>query len=186
MREPLWLASIGNGPRHVLVIAGAHANEPVGSHTVLALARYLVAEPALADGLTWHLLPVWDPPLLPQRYYQGFYRPVARNQPGFTFPISGAEQDDVQPLPETWAVMHVIDQARPELVVDLHNGDFGGQAWFILNRKQEGLASRLRSAAAVGGLALTEAVSRRRPHPHRRRTLRRCQDTRRHSGAGRR
>ena len=36
MGQPLWLASIGHGPRHVLVIAGAHANEAVGSHTILA------------------------------------------------------------------------------------------------------------------------------------------------------
>jgi hypothetical protein len=39
--EPLWLASVGTGPQHVLVIAGAHASEAVGLHAMLALAWLL-------------------------------------------------------------------------------------------------------------------------------------------------
>jgi hypothetical protein len=167
MREPLWLASIGTGPQHVLVIAGAHANEPVGLHTALALAGCLAEDPELTDGQTWHLLPVWDPdgaalnqwhagPLSPRSYYQGFYRPAVCDQPGFMFPRDGAGRGPSQPLPETWAVMRVIDQLSPELVIDLHNGDLGGRAWFILNQRREGLAARLRAAAARGGLAVAE------------------------------
>ncbi|MFI5860705.1 M14 family zinc carboxypeptidase [Streptomyces sp. NPDC051546] len=86
--EPLWLLSVGNGDaaRAVLVVAGAHANEPVGGATALALARRLIhaatgsgdaeagggaaphpdvgagagAAPTAA-GTTWHFLLCADP-----------------------------------------------------------------------------------------------------------------------------
>lgn len=36
--RPLWLLSAGHGDRHILAVAGAHANEPVGGASVLRLA----------------------------------------------------------------------------------------------------------------------------------------------------
>lgn len=39
--EPIRLLSVGRGGRHVLVVAGPHANEPVGGVTALRLARYV-------------------------------------------------------------------------------------------------------------------------------------------------
>ncbi|MCX4783246.1 M14 family zinc carboxypeptidase [Streptomyces sp. NBC_01264] len=89
--EPLWLLSVGPATAtetapNVLVVAGAHANEPVGGATALALARRLIHEatgtggteadgaatragagvapaPALvpAAGTTWHFLLCADP-----------------------------------------------------------------------------------------------------------------------------
>lgn len=93
--EPLWLLSVGPagtagaaapGAADVLVVAGAHANEPVGGATALALARGLIREatgtgdaeaggpaprtgagtalaPASvpAAGTTWHFLLCADP-----------------------------------------------------------------------------------------------------------------------------
>ena len=170
MREPLRVVSMGAGSRHVLVIAGAHANEPVGFHTMLALAGLLSEMPAFADGWTWHFLPVWDPDaaslnrwytgqLTAWRYYRGFYRPAVGGQPGFTFPVSSAGRVFDRPLPETWAVMHLIDRLHPDLVLDLHNGEIDSRAWFILNRRWEGLAEGLRSVAARGGLSMADTTS---------------------------
>ncbi|WP_162794128.1 M14 family zinc carboxypeptidase [Streptomyces paludis] len=47
--EPIRLLSVGRGSRHVLVVAGPHANEPVGGVTVLRLARHLANADARAD-----------------------------------------------------------------------------------------------------------------------------------------
>ncbi|MGW0795610.1 M14 family zinc carboxypeptidase [Streptomyces sp. NPDC002692] len=65
--RPLWLLSAGNGPRQLLTVAGAHANEPVGGATSLRCARYLARDPRIlgrgAGGLdcTWHFLLCLDP-----------------------------------------------------------------------------------------------------------------------------
>ncbi|HEY1698592.1 MAG TPA: M14 family zinc carboxypeptidase [Trebonia sp.] len=176
LRDPLRMVTIGDGPQHILVIAGSHPNEPVGFHTILVLARLIADVPELAAGRTWHFLPGWDPdgarlnqwfagPLRPDRYYRGFYRPVAHEQPGFAFPLGSAHPPGNEPaaferpLPETWAVMHVIDRVRPDLVIDLHNGELDAGAWFVVNRRQEGLAGLLRRAVTERGLKVVDATS---------------------------
>jgi hypothetical protein len=45
--EPLRLLSIGDGSRNALIIAGVHPNEPVGFHTLVALARLVSDSPDL-------------------------------------------------------------------------------------------------------------------------------------------
>jgi hypothetical protein len=185
LRDPLRMVTIGDGPQHILVIAGSHPNEPVGFHTILVLARLIADVPELAAGRTWHFLPGWDPdgarlnqwyagPLRPDRYYRGFYRPVAHEQPGFAFPLSSGHPPGTEtaapaapaapagferPLPETWAVMHVLDRVRPDLVIDLHNGELDAGAWFVVNRRQEGLAGLLRRAVTERGLKVVDATS---------------------------
>ncbi|WP_405887789.1 M14 family zinc carboxypeptidase [Streptomyces sp. NBC_01136] len=65
--RPLWLLSAGHGPRHVLTVAGAHANEPVGGATSLRLAERFARDPGVLGGgdggldCTWHFLLCLDP-----------------------------------------------------------------------------------------------------------------------------
>jgi hypothetical protein len=51
-----------------------------------------------------------------------------------------------RPLPETLALMRVIDELRPRFQYSLHNADFGA-AYFILNRDIPGLAGELAETA---------------------------------------
>src|ERR1044072_7924497 len=48
--RPLPLLSVGPGPRAVLVVPGAHANEPTGGPTLLSLAERVLHEPELRGG----------------------------------------------------------------------------------------------------------------------------------------
>ncbi|MGW3848875.1 M14 family zinc carboxypeptidase [Streptomyces fagopyri] len=65
--RPLWLLSAGHGPRQVLTVAGAHANEPVGGATSLRLAQRFARDPGVLGGgagglnCTWHFLLCLDP-----------------------------------------------------------------------------------------------------------------------------
>ncbi|MFG2479920.1 M14 family zinc carboxypeptidase [Streptomyces fagopyri] len=65
--RPLWLLSAGHGPRQVLTVAGAHANEPVGGATSLRLAHRFARDPSVLGGgvgglnCTWHFLLCLDP-----------------------------------------------------------------------------------------------------------------------------
>ncbi|MBQ0888567.1 hypothetical protein KBZ94_27215 [Streptomyces sp. RM72] len=153
--EPLEMLTVRGGPRSALVMAGPHANEPVGAATLVTLARYVLAHPEVREELTWHLLLSSDPdggrlneawscswPVHLEEYHRGLYRPAVGDQPECTFPIAGFSGQ----LPETRAVMAVIDEVHPVLSVGLHNADTGG-AFYLVSRPESGLVDVLASAA---------------------------------------
>ncbi|MFD9302279.1 M14 family zinc carboxypeptidase [Streptomyces sp. NPDC060048] len=150
--EPLWLLSVGTGhPRDVLVVAGAHANEPVGGATALALARRLVRKPA--DGADWHFLLCADPdgaalhrtphPYSLLDYHRTFFRPPGPEQPEWAPSLLAPDRLP----PETLALTALIDELRPVLQVSLHGTDLGG-SWIQLTRDIPGLAEPFGTSAA--------------------------------------
>jgi hypothetical protein len=158
--EPLIMLSVGTGPRQALLVGGPHPNEPVGFLTLLHLAHRLADDPGLRDGLgyTWNLIPCIDPdaarlnegwysgPLTIEHYHRHYYRPAVGNQPEWTFPMLDGRAPFNSPLPETKALMRVIDRLRPRFQYSLHNADFGA-AYFILSREIPGLAAELAAVA---------------------------------------
>ncbi|MGW5353878.1 M14 family zinc carboxypeptidase [Streptomyces sp. NPDC004031] len=134
--RPLWLLSVGHGRRHALVVAGPHADEQAGGGTALWLAEQAVADrERLADAdLTWDLLLCLDPDGTvlnqtgpagrrpPAVHFRHTYRPAARDQPEWasTFRAPGDE------LPETHALLALIDELRPFVQCTLHGTDVGG------------------------------------------------------------
>ncbi|MEU6439267.1 M14 family zinc carboxypeptidase [Streptomyces sp. NPDC047046] len=169
--RPLLLLSVGSGPRHVLVVAGAHADEPTGPTTALTLARRLlrgrIASPA-ADltRVTWDFLLCIDPdaaalsrtaevcgsavPVPPARaladYYRASYRPLAAEQPEWA-PIEGGH------LPETDVLLGLVDALRPVLQCSLHNVDAGG-TFLQLTAALPGVEKPFARAAADHGIPL--------------------------------
>jgi hypothetical protein len=170
--EPLIMLSTGHGARQALLVGGPHPNEPIGFLTLLEFARRLADDAGLRDGMgyTWNLIPCIDPdgarlnegwyggPLTIEHYHRHFYRPALRNQPEWTFPMrhEGAFFD--RPLPETQALMRVIDELRPRFQYSLHNCDFGA-AYFVLNRDIPGLARELAQTVEAWALPLELAPS---------------------------
>jgi Zinc carboxypeptidase len=162
--EPITMASVGSGEEHVLLIGGPHPNEPVGFLTGLEIAEHL-AETGVPWGRTWHLIPCIDPDAarLNERWYSApssiathhrhFYRPAMAAQPEWDFSPSPGSPPSAGQLPETLALMRVIDALRPRLQVPLHNADFGG-AFFTVNRSVPGIAEPLLAAVARHGLPL--------------------------------
>ncbi|GAA3294098.1 hypothetical protein GCM10020295_17790 [Streptomyces cinereospinus] len=157
--HPLWLLSVGRGRRHVLVVAGPHANEPAGAATVLLLAERALADPRLTEGAdtTWNLLLCLDPdglrhnegwltgPYTLDRYFRGFFRPGFLEQPEWL--PDGA---DGAVLPETRALLAVQDELRPFLQCSLHGVDVGG-GFVELTRDLPGLARSVeRTSAHLG------------------------------------
>ncbi|WP_239516259.1 MULTISPECIES: M14 family zinc carboxypeptidase [unclassified Streptomyces] len=153
--EPLWLLSVGAGhPRNVLVVAGAHANEPVGGATALALARRLVRGPVdEAAGADWHFLLCADPdgaalhrtprPYSLLDYHRNFFRPPGPEQPEWAPSLLAPDRLP----PETLALTALIDELRPALQVSLHGTDLGG-SWIQLTRDIPGLAEPFGKSAA--------------------------------------
>ncbi|MET9882884.1 M14 family zinc carboxypeptidase [Streptomyces sp. NPDC006430] len=156
--RPLWLLSVepSGGPRGagVLVVAGAHANEPVGGATALALARRVIHDPSTLAGRGWHFLLCADPdgaalhrtprPHSLLDYHRSFFRPPGPEQPEWAPSLLPADRLP----PETLTLTALIDELRPVLQVSLHGTDLGG-SWVQLTRDVPGLAGPFAASAAA-------------------------------------
>ncbi|WP_404189974.1 M14 family zinc carboxypeptidase [Streptomyces tauricus] len=151
--RPICLLSVGHAERAVLIVAGAHANEPVGGATLLALAERVVRERRLRDDTSWHFLLCADPdgaglhvtpaPRTLLDYHLGFFRPAGPEQPEWSPSVLPPDRLP----PETLALVRVIDQLRPYLQVTLHGTDLGG-SWVQLTQDIPGLAEPFGKSAA--------------------------------------
>ncbi|KND46202.1 M14 family zinc carboxypeptidase [Streptomyces stelliscabiei] len=157
---PMWLLSVGRGGRHTLVVAGPHANEPVGGATVLRLAERVLADPRLSEGAdtTWNLLLSLDPdgsrrnegwlsgPYTLGHHFRHFFRPGFLEQPEW-LPDGAAGAV----MPETRALLDLQDELRPFFQCSLHGVDVGG-GFVELTRDLPGLDRRVACAAARLGI----------------------------------
>ena len=165
--EPLWCLTIGDGPRSAVVVGFPHPNEPFGGLTAMHLARSLCVDASLRSslGYTWHIAYCVDPDgarlneswfgpgLSRSSYARGFYRPAGDEQVEWTFPLDyrGVYFDAV--LPESLALMRLIDEVRPALMCSLHNSEVGG-VYYYLTRALPAVHSRLASIPESFGLPL--------------------------------
>lgn len=151
--RPLHLLSVGHARRAVLVVAGAHANEPTGGATLLALAERVLRERELRADTSWHFLLCADPdsaslhitpaPRSLLDYHLGFFRPAAEEQPEWSPAVLPPDRLP----PETRALIRVIDELRPYLQATLHGTDLGG-SWVQLTKDIPGLAEPFAKSAA--------------------------------------
>ncbi|MBQ1090421.1 M14 family zinc carboxypeptidase [Streptomyces sp. B93] len=151
--RPLHLLSVGRARRAVLVVAGAHANEPTGGSTLLSLAERVLYERGLRTGTSWHFLLCADPdgaslhrtpaPRSLLDYHLGFYRPVSAEQPEWSPSVLPPDRLP----PETRTLTGLIDELRPYLQVTLHGTDLGG-SWVQLTKDVPGLAEPFARSAA--------------------------------------
>ncbi|MFD5768879.1 M14 family zinc carboxypeptidase [Streptomyces sp. NPDC127049] len=166
--RPMTMLTVQGGPKHVLVLGAPHPNEPIGLAVIPALARYLTEHPQAREEVSWHLVECADPdgvaanqdwwaktwPPTLEDYHRGLYRPVAAAQPEWTFPAPGFDAT----LPETRALMRVIDTVRPALTVSLHGSDSGG-VWAMASRAEPALPKIMGDLAARYGLRVERTPS---------------------------
>lgn len=164
--EPIVDHVVGHGPA-ILVVGGVHPNEPIGFHSALQLLEDVARGegPAAELEATWHVIVCADPdgtrlneswfadPADRVTYAQGFYRPAPDEQVEWSFPLDhrGVYFDDS--IPETRAIMRLVDRIEPALVVGLHNGELGG-VYYYLGGDQPGLVDALHEIPARLGLPL--------------------------------
>lgn len=155
--RPLWLLSVGHGSRHVLVVAGPHPDEQAGGATALWLAEQAVHDrQRLKDAdLTFDLLLCLDPDGTvlnetgpagqrpPAVHFRHTFRPAADEQPEW----AGSFRRPGDELPETYALLAVVDELRPVLQCSLHGTDVGG-SWVQLTSDLPGLAEPFGKCAA--------------------------------------
>lgn len=151
----------------MLLLGAPHPDEPFGLSTIEALAPYVATHAETRETFTWHFVPCTDPdgtalnetwwaawPPTMESYHRVLYRPAGADQPEWTFPT----EHFTASLPETRAMMTVIDTIRPRLLVSLHSGNWDHCHYMITPREQQ-LVDVLAAAADRGGLPVAAAPS---------------------------
>lgn len=179
--RPMWGIRLGDGPGQVSITAGAHADEPVGPMTALALCEWLIASDRGARYLqehTFHICPqvnpdgaeanrAWfaDPPD-PLEYFKHSQREAPGEDIEFGYPRpEGAFRDeDGTPLPplaalrpENQAVADFLTGRRPFVYhASLHGMGLCEGAWFLIGaawaERSDPLRRRLREISSQLGL----------------------------------
>ncbi|MFE2938930.1 M14 family zinc carboxypeptidase [Streptomyces sp. NPDC059255] len=150
-----------------VVVGGVHPNEPVGAVTALHLATTLCEDAALRAhfGGAWHIVPCIDPdgarlnegwfaaPADHRRYGRHFYRPAGDEQVEWTFPFAYRDAYFDRVLPETLALMRLLDATEPRFLTTLHNCEAGG-VYYYVNRPAPELYGLLEAVPAAAGIPL--------------------------------
>lgn len=160
--EPIDLISIGQGARSALVVGTPHPNEPIGCLTIEFLIDRLRRDDSLRGELdfTWHFIKTIEPdglrlneawlhrPFDAEAYLRHFFRPAAREQAEYCFPMEVPGYRFASSTPENRAWQEAIRLTRPELLYSLHNCDYGG-AFYVLSRNEPELATALSRQPAL-------------------------------------
>ena len=171
--------TIGEGPLRVSLVAGCHADEPVGPRFLQRLVRYLGGEngAALRCAATWSVVPhanpdgaeanaAWQVPGAARYDFAAYLRHKVRELPGddieFGFPRS---EDDRGARPENRAVREFWRDAAPyDLHVSLHGMSVAAGPYFLVERSWwpcfQGVARTLARTVEEAGYALHDVERR--------------------------
>ena len=145
--EKIKALRIGRGKKTALLFGFPHPNEPIGSMT-LEYFSWRLAEDETLDKLdfTWYIIKCIDPdgarlnegwfrgPFTPFNYAMNFYRPPGYLQIEWTFPIKYKTLLWDRPIPETRALMTIMEDVKPQFMYSLHNSGFGGVYFYVSSR----------------------------------------------------
>ena len=156
--RPIHGAAFGDGPLRISLIAGAHADEPVGPVTLTKLCAWLAdAEKArpLLERATWRVCPHVNPDGAARNASWTESTPfslrdcianVVRERPGddveFGFP---RDANDPGVRPENSAVARFLRAGGPyDFHASLHGMFIAEGAWFLINRDRRDATVQLR------------------------------------------
>lgn len=166
--EKIECLKIGSGSQAALLFGCPHPNEPIGAMTLEHLSERLASDEAFRSAFdyTWYIIKCVDPdgtrlnegwfkgPFTVENYARNFFRPAGYQQVEWTFPVDYKTLKFDRPLPETRALMGLIESVRPSFVYSLHNAGFGG-VFYYLSRPLPGAYAELHAAAAEAAIPLS-------------------------------
>ena len=136
---------IGNGSKNALFFGCPHPNEPIGTMMLEFFTKKLAENKAILEALdyTFYVVKAWDAdglvrnegwlkgPYTLYNYSRNFFRPAAKMQVDWTFPIDYKDLHFHDIMPETQALKGLIDEIKPAFTYALHNSGFGGVYWYV-------------------------------------------------------
>jgi len=143
--ESIICLKVGDGKYNALIHGFPNSEEPYGGNLLTYLARALVENPEVIEALdyTWYLVPCSDPDAarLNEGYQAGkntvlnycmnYYRTPVSISPELCFPIRFGPLDLNNPVPETKALMKVMDKVKLHFISSLHMMKWGGISYMV-------------------------------------------------------
>ncbi|MFX0007256.1 MAG: M14 family zinc carboxypeptidase [Candidatus Hermodarchaeota archaeon] len=143
--RPILCLQIGDGVKNALLYAFPHPNEPIGSMSLEFLSWFLAKNPEFTRqlGYTWYIIKAIDidGAILNEGWFKGefnllkyaknFYRPAAFEQVDWAFPVKYKKLNFNSPLPETRALIELINDIKPKFMYSFHNSSFGGVYFYV-------------------------------------------------------
>ncbi len=165
--DEIWGLTLGEGSETALMFAAPHPNEPIGCMTLDFLAHELAENDTLRESLDYGFVLVkaadpdglrlnegwFDGPFTLSNYAQNYYRPASDEQVEWSFPFEYGDYEFDDPVPETEALMRVIDTHEPGFIYSLHNAGFGG-CYYYLSEPLESLHDVLHQIPADSDIPL--------------------------------
>lgn len=165
--RPIDCIKIGKGKRIGLMFACPHPNEPIGAMMLEYFTQASCENKSFLSNMdyTWYIVKCVDPdglklnenwlkgPFNITNYIKNFFRPAGNVQVEWSFPMKYKDYNFDRPLPETLALMSLIEQIKPDFVYSLHNAGFGGVFWYI-NKDMPEIWDDLRNTTLESGLPL--------------------------------
>lgn len=141
----LLCLKLGDGKKNALMFGCPHPNEPIGTMMLEYFCRHAMENPEFLKELdyTWYIVKAWDAdglarnekwlkgPFTVTHYAKNYYRPASKEQVDWTFPVEYKKLVFHDSLPETVAMMGLIDKIQPHIIYSLHNSGFGGVYWYV-------------------------------------------------------
>lgn len=165
--HPLYCLKIGSGKKVALMYGCPHPNEPIGCMMLEHLSRILCENEDVLKEIdtTFYIIKAVDPdglnlnkgwlkgPFTYENYAKNFFRPNSTAQVEWTFPIKYKGYEFNKPIPETQAVMKLMEEIKPDFVYTLHNASFGGVYWYVSHNRKD-ILDKLPASAARQELPL--------------------------------
>ena len=138
--ESILCLKIGEGKHNALIHGFPNCEEPFGGVILDYFARSLAEDDRLRKGLgyTWYLIPCSDPdgarpnegflkgPFTPKNFTLNYYRTPTPLTGEMCFPYRHGPLDVNSPVPETLALMKLMDAVPFDFVSSLHMMKWGG------------------------------------------------------------
>ena len=146
--EPIYALRIGSGKKTALLYAFPHPNEPIGSLVLEYLSWKLVEDEEFRNlfDFKWIIVKAVDvvgarlnegwfkKPYSFRDYIYNYYRPAGNKQVEWTFPIEYKTLKFNDPIPETKALVNVMESEKPDFIYSLHNAGYGGVYYYITEK----------------------------------------------------
>ena len=138
--EEIDCLKIGEGRYNALIHGFPNCEEPFGGNLLDYLSWALVKHPEVTEKLdyTWYIIKCSDPdgarrnegfhggPHTPMNFTLNYYRTPNKGTPDSCFPFRFGPMDLDSPVPETRALMEVMDRVPMAFVSSLHMMKWGG------------------------------------------------------------
>ncbi len=143
--ESIYCLKIGDGNYNALVHGFPNSEEPYGGNLLDYFSRALTEDDETRETLdyTWYLIKCSDPdaarrnegfqkgPLTPLNFSLNYYRTPYSITPDSCFPFRFGPLDLNSPVPETRALMKILDNVKMHLISALHMMKWGGISFMV-------------------------------------------------------